>query len=287
MEASADKLRVIGYNILCDGGRLYRPLFNMVRIKEIAGALTGLPLRTALNTWLRGKTIDDVVSSGVVEMVFCAEFVHYTIAQRITEEDVFSHDYCELNPCAQFGIVGNCAPMLNHNPSGRAIHETAMAKSALTPGGTNMSRLSETSSKLLLTTERAATTTLYNEYCSRGYGNGTSATVMISLTNSNNEDAMTVSGSYARSVTTQRSHTFEVEVTQNIKVGIPPTVRNKRLYEAINSETGMPIVGANLKAGDCISPATSYNRSRRPPMNTKKRNQSTCRSSWMSGKRAP
>lgn len=247
--------RILGYNILCDGGRLHRPLFSIPRLRELLTDQlpTGRELRSCLNKYIHRKPLETLIVDGVVEMLFAAEQTYYTIAESLEAEDIWEHDFAEINPVAMFGAVASCAPMLNHNPGGRAYHEPAMAKSAMNPGGTNMGLLSETSSKLLLTTEQAAVTTLHNSYYSRHYGNGVQAIMLVMMTKSNLEDAVTVHDKYAKTIITQRSKTFEIEVEQNVKVGIPPVIAgNVGKYHAISAETGKPIIGSVLEVGDCL-----------------------------------
>ena len=186
---------IISYNIMCDGGRMHRPLFNVSKILEITNANTNAPItpserRRLVNDFIvnvvnRGKlddsrltSVDILIRIGLIEMVFVIELGFYQIADNIDVPDLFSgaFRYAEINQVAMYGTNGSCAPMFNHNPGGRAIHECAMANSALTFGSTNMPSISETSSKLLLTTERAAVTTIMNEYYSRFYGNGINVT---------------------------------------------------------------------------------------------------------------
>jgi DNA-directed RNA polymerase beta subunit len=184
--------------------------------------------------------------------------VYYTIVQSL--EDLFksrdsgiSYTFCEINPISLYGIPLSCAPMVNHNPGGRSIHEANMSMTSQTAGSTNMNSLSEASSKVLLTTEKACVSTIHNEYWTRHYGNGINALMLVRLTETNIEDAMSVGDNFAKTVITKRSNTIEVEVPQGVKLGIPPVEGiNRHKYHAIHSESHLPIIDAEVKPGDCI-----------------------------------
>ena len=282
---SDDTIKIISYNVMYDGGRLYRPLFvtkELLKLCQtrnipentppavravIEGGFTGTTsnLRDCLNSFLRERNM--MIAKNAHKRCSANSFVSvllrwysrlnlvYTLARSV---DVVASNsdcrFCEINPVAIYGINGACAPMFNHNPGGRAIHECAMANSALTIGSTNMPSLSETSSKLLLTSDHAAVTTIINEYYSRFYGNGIHVMMMIKMDEENIDDATVASEPFSRTVLTKRSNTIEVEVKQGIKVGIPSNVlaHNRSKYHAVNPETGLPVLNSELKVGDCI-----------------------------------
>lgn len=69
-----DKLHIFSYNILCDGGRVYRPLFSIRGMKEFTDD-TGMDLMNPsnLNAYIRERTMEDMIADGVLEMVFAVE----------------------------------------------------------------------------------------------------------------------------------------------------------------------------------------------------------------------
>jgi len=265
--------KVVSYNILCDGGRLYRPLFvtsKLLSLQEKSNPLSltkpDQSLREVVNAFVADKTLEELIALGFVEMVFAIELSYHIIAESIESLEhglkqasaglapLAREEFTEINPVALCGTNASCAPLFNHNPAGRGIHETALASAALTPGGTNMSLVSESSSKLLLTTERACVSTLHNELYSRHYGNGVNVMMMIKITDTNIEDSLTVSSNFAKTVIIQASNTIEIEVEQGVKVGIPPTLTNanKAKYHAIHNDTNLPVINSELKVGDCL-----------------------------------
>ena len=202
-------IKIISYNIMCDGGRLYRPLFVVKDLLRIGG-------RSKVNEFIKGKSFEELVRIGLVEMVFAVELGFYTISQSLEELNI-EDDYCEINPITIYGVNGSCAPMFNHNPGGRANHECAMFKSALTIGSTNMSSMSETSSKVLLTSDKAIVTTLLDAFHSRFFGNVVNVVMMIKTENDNIEDANSISERFAQTITTMRSNTIEIVVGKDTK----------------------------------------------------------------------
>jgi len=255
------EIAIISYNVMCDGGRLHRPLFNLDKLLEITEAMGGtgrtMTRRDKINEYIKDKSLEDLFRIGLVEMVFAVELGYYKIAETIESIDSSMSDrlrYVEINPVAIYGTNGGCAPMFNHNPGGRATHECSMTNPALTIGSTNMPSISETISKTLLTTEKAATTTLINEFNCGYYGNVVNAIMMIKIEEENIEDADVVSEGFSQIITTKRSNTTEVEIQQGMKIGIPPTIasHNRGKYHGINPETGFPILGSELKFNDCV-----------------------------------
>jgi DNA-directed RNA polymerase beta subunit len=242
-----NEVRVLGYNILHDGGRLYSPLFTTEKLNELKAN------NVDLNAFISGKSLEKLIAEGLIEMVAAIEMSYYVIAER-WNSDLTGKHYALMHQSSIYGLTGSCAPMLNHNPGGRAIHETSMAMSALTMGSTNMPSLSETSSKLLLTTEKPVVSTLYNELFSNYFANGVMTTMALVIRQDNNEDAFACSSNFAKSIITQRNHTVEIEIGQGIKIGVPETItlNNRAKYHAIHSDTNLPIKGTRLKFGDCI-----------------------------------
>ena len=78
--------------------------------------------------------------------------------------------------------------------------------------------------------------------------------MMIRIEQANIEDAYVMGRNFARTLTTKISHTLEVKVEQGVRIGIAPTIlpHNRKKYHGINPETGFPILGTELKVGDCI-----------------------------------
>lgn len=258
------KVQISSYNIYCDGGRLYRPLYNVEGLLEYGliktaknGPKTQEDEDRAINNFIKENTFENLVKKGIIEMVFAVELKTIVISEHRKNIDPSLHNYSEINPVNIYGLVSSCAPMMNHNPGGRAIHESAMAKSAQTPGSTNALSLSETSSKKLQTSEPALVTTIYNEKIANHCGSGVNAIVGILITGTNIEDAFTVNKRFAKSVMMQITTTTEIIIQQIqgvvVKQGRPPIeniVSSK--YHAIDSVTGLPIIGSKLRVGDAI-----------------------------------
>lgn len=239
--------QVASYNILCDGGRACRPLFrcDVLREKE-------LMTRDALTDYFSKKTrFEDVIAEGVIEIVFPNEFAYYHISQSI--EEIEDQRYCEIDPCAIFNVPTASAPLVNTNPGNRAIHESAMSKAALSEISTNVGMLSMTSAKILHGPNVPIFTTKVAEYYTGFLRNGVNICMAIKVDSGNVEDAYVVSKKFAKKIVIERVSTYDITIASEETIGFAPAVTYKKdRYHAIDPLSGLPILGASLKVGDCI-----------------------------------
>lgn len=247
---------IASYNLLCDSGRIHRPLYNVKVLRE-----RNLVDDDAINAYLKSKTLEEAIADGVLEMVFPAEVEFYRIATKRSDlltaeaapDEPTPVRYCELDELALFGMVASCAPMINHAPGNRGMHEPPMAKSAITPVSTNIEMLSEASSKVLHSAQAAPVTTRLNEVYSRDIANGTCAVMAIAITETNLEDAYEACETWARNIITERITTIEINVEREDNQGIPAEndYRMDR-YHDMDHHTGLPKIGEYRKVGDAI-----------------------------------
>lgn len=242
------------YNLLCDSGRIYRPLYNVSKLIELQ--LVG---DEAINRYLTGKTLEQVVGDGVIEMVFPAEIEFYRIANSRTQlinlspTDSTPVRFCEVDQLALFGMVASCAPMINHSPGNRGVHEPAMAKSAITTVSSNSDSLSEANSKILHSAMMAPVTTRLNEVYAKDIPNGTCAIIGIAIRQENLEDAYTASENWATNTTTERITTLEITLEKEEFQGVPEgsDYRMERFHH-MDLRTGLPQIGEYRGVGDAI-----------------------------------
>jgi DNA-directed RNA polymerase beta subunit len=243
------EIHIASYNILCDGGRIYRPLYNSIEL-----ITRGLVEDDAINEYIGTKSLEQMVSEGVIEMVFSIEMEFYVIAESRSKLNIQPvPKFCEIDPVALYGIVASCAPMGNHNPGNRMHHEASMAKSGITAVSTNPKILVETSAKLLHSAEPAAVTTKNGSYLSRYIKDGVNAIMSIAIQEENAEDAFLVNQAFANRIITERVITISVSIGQEDYPGIPNENNyHMELYHDIDTRTGLPRVGSYRRAGDCI-----------------------------------
>lgn len=169
-----------------------------------------------------------------------------------------TYTYCEIDPYVIYGVVSSCAPMFNHNPGNRALHQSAMDKSLLSIISSNQNMITESSAKKLHTTSQAVVTTKTNEFYSRYIKNGENAIMGINIATHNQEDAIVVQESFAKSIVSERISFHEFIIERDEKEGFDNSeiVRDRYIkdpkYHAIDMDTGAPRVKAVLKEGDCI-----------------------------------
>lgn len=245
---------VNSYNILCDGGRICRPLFVCDELKK----RNFIGDKKSFYEYLSKTTrFEDIIADGVVEIVFPIELQNCYIAENIDKIDKnenFHQKYCEIDDASLFGVVSSCAPMLNHNPGNRAIHESAMAKAALNEISTNVETLSETSAKLLHGAEVSLVTTKTAEFFTGYLRNGINMLMAIKMDSGNVEDSFVINERFAKSNTVQRISTYDIVVGENEVRGIPKDTINVggRIYHAVCSLSGLPRDKAKLNVGDII-----------------------------------
>lgn len=247
---SVKHLYTSSYNIYCDGGRVCRPLYNVEELKA-----RNLLTDSAINDYLKNKLeLEDIISDGVIEMVLPIELQYDSIAEfrkYVTMES--KQKYAEIDPNALFGAVSACAPMLNHCPGNRSIHESAMSVSALTEISTNFKNTSETSAKLLHCPETPTLITKTSAYYNNLLRNGVNIFIGIKIDEGNVEDSFLINERVAKMITDAKISTYEIIIENSEIRGISSRGNYKmKKYHAINPDTGFPYIGARLEVGDVI-----------------------------------
>ena len=235
------------YNILCDGGRIYRPLYNSKVIKDL-----GLTNDKAMNEYHNNnRSFEKVLSDGVIEMVFPLEMEYFNIASNY--RNIKSERYAEIDPYCIYGVVSSCARMFNHNPANRCMHECQMKKAALTFGSTNLKNMFETTMKLLHTAQQCLVTTKTNEFFGRYSKNGINVHLGILIDTNNVEDSYVIHDRLARSIETEKTFVIDCVLNEGETPGISEQNDNKRkIFHAIDRDTGLPEINHYLDVGDVV-----------------------------------
>lgn len=247
---SAKNLYTSSYNIYCDGGRVCRPLYNVEVLKQ-----KKLLTDEAINEYFKNNhVLEKIISDGVIEMVLPIELQYESILEfrhQITSET--KKKFCEIDPNALFGLVSACAPMLNHSPGNRIIHETAMSIAALTGISTNFRKMSETSAKLLHCPEAPVVITKTSAYYNNLLRNGVNIFLGIKIDDGNVEDSFLLNERVAKSITDAKISTYEIIIDSTEIMGMSSKGNYKiKKYHAIDPNTGFPCIGAHLDVGDVI-----------------------------------
>lgn len=238
---------VSSFNILCDGGRSCRPLLVVNELKN-RNLLDSKNFEAYIAS---KKRFEDIVSDGVIELVFPNETQNFHISPFISE--ISDQKYCEIDPYNMFGAVISGSPMVNNGPGNRAIHEAAMPKSALSTGSTNVKNSSETSAKYLHGAQVPPVTTKVAEFMTGHLRGGVNMIMGIRIENGNVEDSFVVNQRFEKLVNTEKISTYEIIISEGETVGVHLdsfTKRNK--YHGVNHESGFPIIGVFLAVDDII-----------------------------------
>jgi hypothetical protein len=235
------------YNILCDGGRIYRPLYNSQVIKEL-----GLTNDKAMNEYHgKNRSFEKVLSDGVIEMVFPIEMEYFNIASDYRK--IKNEKYAEIDPYCIYGVVSSCARMFNHNPANRCMHECQMKKAALTFGSTNLKNMFETTMKLLHTAQQCLVTTKTNEFFGRYSKNGINVHMGILIDMNNVEDSYVIHDRLARSIETEKTFVIDCVLNEGETPGISEQNDNRRkIFHAVDKDTGLPEINRFLDVGDVV-----------------------------------
>lgn len=103
--------------ILCDGGRLLRPLINLEKLKKYA---------------IGSKSWSECVKLGVIEYLDPNQIENTTIA--IDNDALLKYDsfeYLEIEPSAMMGVMAVQIPFSDHTQSPRICYQSSMAKQAI------------------------------------------------------------------------------------------------------------------------------------------------------------
>ena len=187
-------------------------------------------------------------------MIFPIELRYESVLEKREYLKPDSHQkYAEIDPYAIYGAVSASAPMLNHCPGNRAIHESAMSISSLTEISSNFKNMSETSAKVLHRPHVPVITTKYAAYGNNILQTGKNMPIAIKIDEGNVEDSFLVSEREAKMSTDGKISTYEIIVDTEDIPGISLHGNMKiGKYRHVDSDTGLPLIGSELDVGDVI-----------------------------------
>lgn len=174
-------------HINADSGRILRPLIIVENGKP---KLTKAHAKKLLEGEMK---FTDLIKNGIIEMLDAEEEEDAYIA--IWEKDLSpAHTHLEIAPAATLDLIPNLIPFADTNQAPKIIHETSMAKQALTIPRLNYRIRPETSTYLMYYPQRPIVTTRPLEFLGiseRGFGQNAIVAV-LSYEGFNIEDAIII-----------------------------------------------------------------------------------------------
>ncbi len=174
-------------HITADSGRILRPLIVVENGKP---KLTEEHIRKILKGEIK---FSDLIKQGVIEMLDAEEEEDAYIA--IWEKDLTpEHTHLEIAPAATLDLIPNLIPFADTDQAPKIIHETSMAKQAMTIPRLNYRIRPETSTYLMYYPQRPLVTTRPAEMLGisdRGFGQNVIVAV-LSYEGFNIEDAIII-----------------------------------------------------------------------------------------------
>ncbi len=174
-------------HITADSGRILRPLIIVENGKP------KYTIEHAKKLMERRITFEDLIKEGIIEMLDAEEEEDAYIA--LWEKDLTpEHTHMEIAPATVLDLIPNIVPFANTDQAPKIIHETSMAKQALTIPLLNYRIKPETSTYLLYYPQRPLVTTRPSEFLGitqRGFGQNAIVAV-LSYEGHNIEDAIII-----------------------------------------------------------------------------------------------
>ncbi len=257
------KLISITFNILtnsiiinCDGGRLLRPLYYLVK-GETNNQLIAPNLMDNDYNWNKiSNYLDFVDSMETEDLYICMDY------NKLNSNNLYTH--MEIKPSLMFGVMGNQVIFPEHNPPSRNLFSCGQSKQAVSLYHTNYHNRMDKTSYVLNYGQVPLIKSFYNKYINNNqhpYGVNTTVAIMC-LDGYNVEDAILVNeGSIKRGLfnTTYYSvyecseKSSEVKendtekiienVTENVKVRL----NDKKNYKFLDS---LGIIKENIMVDD-------------------------------------
>ena len=271
-------------NILCDAGRVCRPLLHRLPLNplksqkhrpswdELCGINSKYDLQSIINDDLENTMLSMMsTSKGCIEYIDVEESNTCLIAMDQKEfasggsgssGGRFTH--CELHPSTMFSAYTSTIPLPHHNQAPRNIFSGAQGKQAIGVYATNFNYRIDTMSLILHYPQRALVGTQYMEYLNvNKLPNGENLIVGIgSYSGYNQEDSIIVKKESVErgmfNLTYYHAHVTEEEAsdTMSSTFGNPNTLAEEQAKDMSRFDTidanGMPILNQYIADGDCI-----------------------------------
>jgi len=174
-------------HITTDSGRILRPLIVVENGKP------KYTIEHAKKLMSGQMSFEDLLKNGIVELLDAEEEEDAYVA--VWEKDLTTeHTHLEIAPATVLDLIPNIVPFANTDQAPKIIHETSMAKQALTIPTLNYRIKPETSTYLLYYPQRPLVTTRPSEFLGinkRGYGQNAIVAV-LSYEGYNIEDAIII-----------------------------------------------------------------------------------------------
>ena len=174
-------------HITADSGRILRPLIVVENGKPKYTTQHAKKLKNG------EITFEDLLKNGIIEMLDAEEEEDAYIAvweKELTPE----HTHLEIAPATVLDLIPNIVPFANTDQAPKIIHETSMAKQALTIPRLNYRIKPETSTYMLYYPQRPLVTTRPSKFIGiddRGYGQN-AIVAILSYEGYNIEDAIII-----------------------------------------------------------------------------------------------
>lgn len=252
-------------HVLCDEGRLIRPLFTIDRNTNSTHLQDGMPKLA----W------DIMVEKGIIQYVDNREINSAVIAFNPSDLGTYRADYCEIAPAMMLGVMASIIPFPDHSQSPRNCYQSAMGKQAMSMFAMSHRLRADKCTHVLGYPQRPVVTTRAADLMGfNAMPSGINAIVAIACYGGfNQEDSVILNASAVQRgmfwATTYKTHTEEEKkqgtyVTH--RIGAPPLDKRRMdaNYSLIDPETGVvrardPVTheATHVQIGDVIIAKTS------------------------------
>lgn len=233
------------FEILCDAGRLVRPILNCEKLYKLESQ----------KTWI------DLENVGIIEYMCPNQISNCVVAMNEIYLEKYDMKYMEIEPTTMMGIVAAQIPFSNHTQSPRVCYQSSMAKQAIGNVSNCQLKLETTSYMVDYPQKTLCDTKLNSSFQIEESANGVNALVAIACYSGyNQEDSMVINKSALERglFCTQVMKTFTIEekIYLNVsheKICLPPFNKRKlhMNYEHLD-ENGIVKMKTFVKKDDVI-----------------------------------